>query len=302
MDNLKTLLDQKKYDLVIKLTESSTVSNDLFYRISAFIYLGKYEEALFVIQDHQKELEKNLVPLINAHINLLCALNRFDQAYSALDYYNNLPYQSQIVEEILRKMPELISSLERKQTGAKQYDDEQVEKMLSSSKVEDVYLGLDIVKGRDIFTFLPILEMILLKHPKETVKSYTLMLLVKKEVDRELKINKKGEIISINPKKLTPPFTGEVFDKSVKGFDSEYKDLSISQTATQLFSQYCIYIYPREFKYSPEEYIVALNVISSEYMNSSDFIDYVELANSKGLEVESIESLIKEIREILDDF
>ncbi len=79
MDSLKTLLDQKKYDLVLKLTESSTATNDLFYRISAFIYLGKYEEALYVIQDNQKALESNLVSLINAHINLLCVLGRFDQ-------------------------------------------------------------------------------------------------------------------------------------------------------------------------------------------------------------------------------
>ena len=46
MDNLKSLLDSKQYDLVLKLTETSTSSNDLFYRISAFIFLGKYEEAL----------------------------------------------------------------------------------------------------------------------------------------------------------------------------------------------------------------------------------------------------------------
>ena len=43
MDSLKTLLDQKKYELVLKLTERSESANDLFYRISAFICLGKYE-------------------------------------------------------------------------------------------------------------------------------------------------------------------------------------------------------------------------------------------------------------------
>ena len=104
MDSLKSLIDQKNYDLVIKLTETSTSSNDLFYRISAFICLGKYEEALYVIQDNQKTLEINLASLINAHINLLCALNRFDQAYTTLDYYANLPYQSQVVEELLQKI------------------------------------------------------------------------------------------------------------------------------------------------------------------------------------------------------
>ena len=34
MDSLKSLLDQKNYELVLKLTEGSEAPNDLFYRIS----------------------------------------------------------------------------------------------------------------------------------------------------------------------------------------------------------------------------------------------------------------------------
>ena len=127
MDNLKSLLDNKQYELVIRLTEGSESSNDLFYRISAYMFLGKYEDALYVIQDHQEILQANLPALINAHINLLCVLGRFDQAYSVLDYYNNLPYQSQVVEENLRKMPSVIESEEKKQITFKFYSDEELE-------------------------------------------------------------------------------------------------------------------------------------------------------------------------------
>ena len=35
MDSLKTLMDKKQYDLVIKLTENSNDSIALFYRLSA---------------------------------------------------------------------------------------------------------------------------------------------------------------------------------------------------------------------------------------------------------------------------
>ena len=245
MDNLKSLLDNKQYDLVLKLTETSQTSNDLFYRISAFIFLGKYEEALYVIQDHQEVLESNLPALINAHINLLCILGRFDQAYTSLDYYNNLPYQSQVVEEILRKMPKVIEAEEKKQTTFKFYSDEEVEEMPKSEKYEDVLLALDVIKGRDVLAFLPLLKQLMESSTtKETIKSYILMMLVKKEVDRDLKINKKGNILDINPKKLNPPFLGEIFDGVIKGFDREFKDSTLSQIATQLFSQYSIYIYP----------------------------------------------------------
>ena len=303
MDSLKSLIDQKKYDLVIKLTETSESANDLFYRISAFICLGKYEDALYVIQDHQKVLESNLASLINAHINLLCALNRFDQAYSVLDYYANLPYQSQVVEEVLRKMPQLIEVEEKKQNTAKYYDDDQVATLLKSKNDEEVLMALDIIKSRDIFSFLPEISDILLNHKRETIKSYTLMLLAKKEVDRQLRMNKKGKIIDVNPKYLIPPFTGAIFNETIRYFDLQIKDTTISQTATQLLSQYCIYIYPNVLEKSPKMYALAFYIIANTYANSELTIDEVkDLAEKEQIDFNELDSLVNEIKEVLLDF
>ena len=303
MDSLKSLIDSKNYDLVIKLTETSTTSNDLFYRISAFICLGKYEEALYVIQDHQQTLESNLSALINVHINLLCALSRFDQAYSALDYYSNLPYQSQVVEEILRKMPEVIAKEEQKNAGVKYYDTDQLLEMLDSNKDEEVLLALDIIKNRDIFEFLPKLTVMLLNYPREITKSYILMMLVRKEVDRELIMIKEMRELHCNPKKLKPPFTGETFDAVVRKFDREFKDASLSQIATQLFSQYCIYIYPQDLKPNPELYALVFFLLASEYAQSGkQEIDLAAVCQRHNLDVKEVEELKKEVEKALSDF
>ncbi len=301
MDNLKSLLDSKQYDLVLKLTETSTSSNDLFYRISAFFFLGKYEDALYVIQDHQETLESNLPALINAHINLLCVLGRFDQAYTVLDYYNNLPYQSQVVEEILRKMPKIIEAEEKKQTTYKFYSDEEIEQMLRSDKFEDVLLALDTIKNRDILSFLPILKELLVSDSKEAIKSYILMMLVKKEVDRDLVIVKKGKEIKVNPKHLIPPFMGEVFDGVVKGFDKEFKDSTLSQIATQLFSQYSIYIYPEEYPYSIKEYLAAFYLLAKDYASSMNS-DLSSLGFANELDLEKINRIKEEIDKMLEEF
>ena len=303
MDSLKSLIDQKNYDLVIKLTETSTTSTDLFYRISAFICLGKYEEALFVIQDHQAILESNLAALINVHINLLCALSRFEQAHIVLDYYANLPYQSQVVEEILRKMPDVIAQEEKKMSSVKYYDTDQLLEMLDSKKDEEVLLALDIIKSRDILEFLPKLKSMLVSYPRETTKSYILMMLVRKEVDRDLVMIKEGKEHHVNPKQLIPPFTGETFDLIVKKFDREFKDASISQIATQLFSQYCIYIYPIELKPNPELYALVFFLIANQYMESGkQDIDIASVAERHNLKVEEVESLKKEVEKALADF
>ena len=303
MDSLKSLIDQKNYDLVIKLTETSTTSTDLFYRISAFICLSKYEEALFVIQDHQAILESNLAALINVHINLLCALSRFEQAHIVLDYYANLPYQSQVVEEILRKMPDVIAQEEKKMSSVKYYDTDQLLEMLDSKKDEEVLLALDIIKSRDILEFLPKLKSMLVSYPRETTKSYILMMLVRKEVDRDLVMNKEGKEYHVNPKQLIPPFTGETFDLIVKKFDREFKDASISQIATQLFSQYCIYIYPIKLKPNPELYALVFFLIANQYMESGkQDIDIASVAERHNLKVEEVENLKKEVEKALADF
>ena len=301
MDSLKSLLDNKQYDLVLKLTETSTTANDLFYRISAFIFLGKYEDALYVIQDHQETLQSNLAALINTHINLLWGRGRCDQAYTVLDYYANLPYQSQVVEEILRKMPKVIEAEEKKQTTFKFYSDDELEEMLRSEKFEDVLLALDIIKNRDVFAFLPILKELLVSASKESIKSYILMMLVKKEVDRELSINKMGKILTVNPKSLKPPFQGEIFDGVVKGFDREYRDSTLSQIATQLFSQYSIYIYPEEYKYSINEYLAVFYLLSKDYASSGDE-DLSLLSFAEELDLEKINQIKEEIDKMLEEF
>lgn len=299
MDSLKTLLDQKQYELVIKLTEGSETPNDLFYRISAYIYLGKYEDALYVIQDHQHILESNLASLINAHINLLCVLSRFDQARAVLDYYNNLPYQSQVVEELLRKMPEVIELEEKKQTTLRFYDDEQLEQYLKSDKLEDVLIGLDSLRKRDIFSFLPIISDILLNHKNQMIRSYTLMLLVQKEVDRSFKMNSLDEVIDINPKHLTPPFTSVTFNETLRLIDKEFKDPSLAQSATQLFSEYQMFIYPRDIAHAPKDLCASLYIISRKYANSplEDVHSYCEALE---LDEVKINSLVKEIEDILN--
>ncbi len=299
MDSLKTLIDQKKYDLVLKLTESSENANDLFYRISALIYLGRYEDALFVIQDHQKVLETNLASLINAHINLLCVLGRFDQAYTVLDYYSNLPYQNQVVEEILRKMPQVIELEEKKQTTVRFYDDEQIESYLKSDKDEDVLVGLDTIRNRDIFTFLPLLSDLMVNHPNQMIRSYILMMLVQKEVDRPLKMKSLDEIIDVNPKHINPPFTSAVFNETVKRIETDFKDPSLAQSATQLLSEYEIYTYPRSLKDAPKDLSIALYLIAREYANSplEDLDGYLDALE---LDKEIITKLKDKIQDVLN--
>ena len=130
----------------------------------------------------------------------------------------------------------------------------------------------------------------------------------KKKIDYEQKkediiINnidfEKDEVIDINPKHLTPPFTSVTFNETLRLIDKEFKDPSLAQSATQLFSEYQMFIYPRDIAHAPKELCACLYIISRKYANSPledvhSYCDALELDEVK------INSLVKEIEDILN--
>lgn len=95
MDNLKSLFDKKEYDLVIKLTRSSSDVDDLFYCLSAYLSLNKIDDALTLIKEKKDILKTRLPMLMRTHIELLCLAQKFDEAYDTIKEYENMPYFSQ---------------------------------------------------------------------------------------------------------------------------------------------------------------------------------------------------------------
>ena len=300
MDSLKSLLDDKKYELVIKLTKGSKNSADLFYRIAAFMCLGNYEEALYVIQDNQEILNDNLVALIPIHIELLCALDRFEQAYAVSEYYSNLPYQSQEVEEVIQKVPALIEQA-RKRNEAVYYSEDEIIEKLTSTNNEEVIFALDLIKKRDVLFFLPYIKNVLVKFPNQTVRSLALMLLVEKEVDRELQYLQEGKIINVNPKKLKAPFTGPIFNGLAKRFSLNLKDPSLTNYATNILASYVIYTYPREIEESESEELFVAIYLSAKKMLGIDDLDIQQTCLEHQVDVNRVNFYINKIDLVLRD-
>ena len=266
MDSLKSLYDKKQYDLILKLTATSEEESDLFYRIAAFTGLGQFEDALFVIQDHQQVLEKDLATLIPIHIDLLCTMERFDQAYSVLDYYSNLPYQSQVVEEILRDIKNVIAS-EEKKTKLYTISDDELAKYLSSENKEDVLYAIDLLKKRDIFSFLPDVVKVMTTNQNQILRSLMLILLVDKEVDRDLPFLAFDGPLTVNPKKAARPFTGDTFNTLVKRISKEFDDLTLSQNGIQILSNLALYIYPHTLENEDvDEILLAVKLTAMKYL------------------------------------
>jgi len=297
MDSLKTLMDKREYELVIQLTNNATDSTSLFYRISAFLASGKANDALAVIENNRAILESSPAVLIKIHIEILCLLNKFDEAYEKYNYYCSLPYVSQTVEELLKAIPNYIRCEEKKANSVKQYDDEMIIKNLLSNKEEDVLMSLDIIKEKDLSNFILPLQKVMINFPKQTIRALALMMLVRKEYSKEVKINLHGNIVSYVPSKVEPPFVGEPFNSITKKIQMTFKDPVIGDNAISILSTYIIYNFPEKYSFDENTMLGALFIISSEYLGNK--VDHQEVAAKYQIDIETLEKAIKDINKAL---
>lgn len=302
MDSLKSLMDRKDYELVIKLTENSIDLNYLFYRISAFLALGRGEKALSVIKNNRKILEADLPLLMKIHIEILCLLSNFDEAYEEIKYYENLPYVSQEVEEVLRDLPKYIRQQEKNSLSSNSVSNDELKKRLASDDQNVVLPSLDLLRDRDINMFLSDIQRILKDFPKQAIRSFALLLLVQKSVNKDFKFNHMGEEIIVNPSELEPPFIGDEFNSFVRELQNELKNPAANENAIQILSSYIIYTYPIELETNYAVLIEALRSISFEYLRIDEEESLPTRCQEKGIDEKEVSELIQRIKDCLDDF
>ena len=302
MDSLKSLMDRKEYELVIKLTNDTQDITYLFYRITSFLALGKGEEALSVIENNRKILENDLPLLMKIHIEILCLLNNFDKAYEEVRYYESLPYQSQRAEEMLKELPKMIRLEEKNSLANKEMPNDKLKQRLMSDDVEVVLPAIDMVRDRDINMFLKELEHIMLHFEKQSIRSFALLLCVQKQLNKEIQFNHLGQVITVNPSKLEPPFIGDEFNSFLRYMDSEFRDPAVNEDAVHILSSYIIYMYREKLNINYGILLESLRSISYEYLRINDDKDLKQHCEDKNVPLEEVTKLIQRIKEALENF
>ena len=304
MDSLKSLMDKKQYDLVLKLTENSQDSLALFYRLSAMLATGRSEDALKLIKDKRQILLAKPGVLMKIHIELLCLLGKFDEAYSELRYYQELPYENQETEELLNSLPKYIREEEIKVYKRQEVGQDELRKKLLSKNDVDVLSALDAVRGQSLESFLLPIINILKNYPKQLVRTFALLLLVAKKYDKKVEFLHGDKLIEVIPSELDEPFIipglGNIDDLSSL-FQNEYHDPSLSQNAINVLSSYMVYIYPNKVNYSKEELLVVFGYIAKELLQNKDN-DLDKLCEKHGLDKQEIKEEVNKIKAHLEDF
>ena len=288
----------------MKLTENSQDSLALFYRLSAMLATGRSEDALKLIKDKRQILLAKPGVLMKIHIELLCLLGKFDEAYSELRYYQELPYENQETEELLNSLPKYIREEEIKVYKRQEVGQDELRKKLLSKNDVDVLSALDAVRGQSLESFLLPIINILKNYPKQLVRTFALLLLVAKKYDKKVEFLHGDKLIEVIPSELDEPFIipglGNIDDLSSL-FQNEYHDPSLSQNAINILSSYMVYIYPNKVNYSKEELLVVFGYIAKELLQSKDN-DLDKLCEKHGLDKQEIKEEVNKIKAHLEDF
>ena len=302
MDTLKTLMDRHEYELVIKLTEKSGDVDSIFYRISAFLGIGQGEKALACLKEHHIELHKNLPLLIKVHIDLLLILGKFDEAYDELDYYKNLPYESQQVEELLSSMVGHIRKEEKSHYSSKTLSDDEVKSRLKNNDKATAMSGLEQAGNKGVSFFIHEIQYLLKNHPSQAIRSFGLMLLVKNKWDKEVEFKSSDSIIKVIPSKTKAPFVGEPFNRISKRMISEFKNPTISDNAISILSSYIIEIYPNPLADEDDYLIASLYLLSCDCLQIKDTPSIEEYCDSHHLDEAKVKELYNRFAEMIKSF
>lgn len=304
MDSLKTLMDKKQYDLVLKLTENSQDSLALFYRLSAMLATGKSEEALNLIKEKRQILLTKPGILMKIHIEILCLLGRFDEAYSELRYYQELPYENQETEEILNYLPKYIREEEIKVYRHKEVGQDELRQKLLSKNDADVLSALDAVRSMPLDSFLLPIFNILSKYPRQMVRAFALLLLVAKKYDKKVSYLYFDKLIEVVPSELEEPFVlpsiGNMEDIS-SIFQNVFHDPSLSQNAVNILSSYLIYTFPNKPTYTREQVLAIFGYLAKDLLKVRGN-NLEEMCDEYGLDVEETRAEVNKIKAHLDDF
>lgn len=299
MDSYASLLEKKQYELLLKMTQNDTSLNGLFVRTRALIGVGKLEEALSHIQAHQKEMEVTRHALITIHLEVLLELERYQQAYEALDYYDSLPYENYEIEEYIKDLRQLVRHKEQQKPYHQLSIDEIKDSLLHPRSEGETLFLLEGMRTMNLHLFLPELKQFLLNESvNDTIKTYALLLLVDQKIMEEIELNKCGLLYRVVPYELDPPFIGAFHQRMAHLLTKECKDPNQGHIALELWNTYIMEIYP-EMVEEEEETLLLASFIALSYQYLSQDIPFATLSKTYSIIEEILRARVAEIEETI---
>ena len=278
-------------DAFLEQTKDSNAPDDLLKRFFLLQAMEKYDDALDVFYQNRKILEKNsLKATIIVYFQCLVAKHDFATAMDEINYYRELPYESQEIEELVASLPKFVNDEIKRSISNDSVSDAEIRDLLTSNSADDIGRAMNIIRAKDIplEQFYPQFEDILVNFPNQMVRATLLMYLSFKDVEEEFDYRSLDEVIRVIPKKIDFPVKDEVLEEAVKKIiDLCDKDVTLQENATMVLQNYLICVYPTDVDITDDLLLEGIIYVAREFLQQNNYPNAI------------VEAKAKEIKEVL---
>lgn len=300
MSIYEDLFKKGEYQKIVEELELSSIPQDIWLVVDSYIQMNQIDNAIRTIENNRDILLKaDPKKLMFLNIDLYLLNNDFVKALMTFSYFEELPYISIEIEELLPTLKQYI--YKKMNDKSSKMSDEEIIKNIKNYENKDLFLkSVYEIQKRDVKPFLLHLKNALISEKiDDTIKSLILILLVEKRVDDEIKVIKDNKEYVVIPHYLDAIITMDEIEKIVYT-NIKDKDVSILNLIVQLIADYALRIYPENvFEDGEEEYLFAFYLLSYE-MFQKDIKDLDEEIRKKQLNKDTIYNLKESIKNVLN--
>ena len=264
--------------------------------IDSYVQINQIDNAIRTIENNRDILLKDdPKKTMFLNIDLLILNNDFVRALKTLSIFEELPYISIEIEELLPKLQDYIyKSMNKKSSSITNADI--IKSLNNYDNQEMLHRSLYEIEKRDYKPFFNDLKNILIsENVNDNIKTLILILLSEKKCKEEVKIKKNNFEGNVIPAQIKPIITTKEIERLINNLIDE-KDITIIKCMQDMLTSSFLSIYPKSLSKTDEEkyvyahYLLALELFDKDESNAFNLI---ENHNFNIEEIEKIKALLK---------
>ncbi len=217
--------------------------------INELIGAKKFTEAFEILKNFDGT-EANHYEYVYYQVVVLKGLNRFDEALDILVEELKMPYIPMVYEDGFNQLYDELVQLKGAQINktAKKLTSETLESALfKGDNFENLVQVLYQLKDHNVRTFIDIIKRFLIEKDRDPViKTLLIEILNDQEYDKEIELNKDGEISVLVPSETTLVIDyEEIGTVQALIYDELFKEPSLIASANQLLDYFLYHTFPK---------------------------------------------------------
>ena len=291
MNKYEKMFEEGNYLQIISELELDKEPENIWLVVDSYVQINQIDNAIRTIENNRDILLKDdPKKTMFLNIDLLILNNDFVRALKTLSIFEELPYISIEIEELLPELKDYIyKSMNKKSSSITNAD---IIKSLNNYDNQEMLLrSLYEIEKRDYKPFFNDLKNILVnENINDNIKTLILILLSEKKCNEEVKIKKHNFEGNVIPSQIKPIITTKEIEILINSLINE-KDITIIKCVQDMLTSYFLSIYPKSLSKNDEEKYVYAHYLLALELFDKDKVNAFNLIKNHNFDIEEIEKI-----------